>query len=150
MSSGAAQSWFTLGAVIMMAVGGLHVALTILDLVRPTFFTSIGDAAKREMEGNGMRFKALFPGDDATPSMWKFWLGLNLSHGLGIFAFGLVCLLIGSHDFDLVGSIGGLRVLTIAVPAAYLTIALPFWFYLPSLVAGSATACFAVSAVLAS
>jgi hypothetical protein len=149
VSSGAAQTWFIAGTITMMVVGGLHLALAVLDAARPTFFTSIEDAAKREMEGDGMRFRALFPGDGATPSIWKFWLGLNLSHGLGIFAFGLVCLLIASHDFDLVGSIGGLRALTIAVPATYFAISLAFWFYIPVLVAGGATACFVLSAVLA-
>jgi hypothetical protein len=42
----------------------------------------------------------------------------NLSHGLSVFAFGLLCLLIGNHDFALAQSIGGLQALTIAVAAA--------------------------------
>lgn len=56
---------------------------------------------------------------------------------------------IGIHDFDLVGQIGGLRALTIAVPAAYLAISLVFWFYATNLIGAAATACFIVSAVLA-
>lgn len=149
MSSGAAQTWFIAGTIPLMLAGGAHVLATVLDVARPTFFTPIGDSVKAEMEGSGMRFRALFPGDAATPSIWRLWLGFNLSHGLGVFAFGLICLLIGIHNFDLVGQIGGLRALTIAVPAAYLAISLVFWFYATNLIGAAATACFIVSAVLA-
>lgn len=149
MSSGAAQTWFIVGTIPMMVAGGLHAALTVLDAARPTFFMPIGDSVRREMDGDGMRFRALFPGNAATPTVWRLWLGFNLSHGLGAFAFGLFCLLIATHDFDLVGSIGGLRAVTIAVPAAYFAISLAFWFYVPALVTATATSCFVVSAVLA-
>jgi hypothetical protein len=149
VSFGDAQTWFIAGTIPMMLAGGGHVVLTVFDTVRPTFFAPIGDSARPGMEGAGMRFRSLFPGDDATPSIWRFWLGFNLSHGLGIFAFGLLCLLIATHDFGLVEYISGLRALTIAVPAAYLAISLIFWFYVTSLVAVAATVCFTVSAVLA-
>ena len=149
MSSGAAQTWFIAGTVPLIVAGGGHMVLTVLDAVRPTFFTPIRDSTRLEMKGTGVRFRALFPGDAATPSTWRLWLGFNLSHGLGAFAFGLLCLLIGTHDFDLVGQIGGLRALTIAIPAAYLAISLVFWFYATNLLIAAATACFIVSALAA-
>lgn len=149
VSFGDAQAWFIAGTIPMMLAGGGHVALAVFDTVRPTFFAPIGDSARPGMEGAGMRFRSLFPGDDAAPSTWRFWLGFNLSHGLGVFAFGLLCLLIAVHDFSLVERVSGMRAFTIAVPAAYLTISLAFWFYVTTLVALTATACFAVSAVLA-
>jgi len=149
MSSGAAQAWFIAGTIPLMLAGGLHAATAVLDVARPSFFTPLSDSAREAMESTGMRFRALFPGDAATPSIWRLWLGFNLSHGLGVFAFGLLCLLIGTHDFALVQSIGGLQTLTIAIPAAYLAISLFFWFYVPALVGAVATACFIVSATLA-
>jgi hypothetical protein len=149
MSSGAAQTWFIAGAIPLILAGGGHVMLTLLDTARPTFFTPTRDSVRSEMEDGGVRFRGLFPGDERTPSIWRLWLGFNLSHGLGAFAFGLLCLLIGAHDFNLVGQIGGLRALTVAIPAAYLAISLYFWFYVPALVCAVASACFTVSAVLA-
>lgn len=149
MSSGAAQTWFIAGAIPLILAGGGHMVMAVLDAVRPTFLTPIRDSVRSEMEGDGMQFRALFRGDPATPSVWRLWLGFNLSHGLGVVAFGLLCLLIGVHDFGLVEHIGGLRALTIAVPAAYLAISLVFWFYAINLIAVGATACFIVSAVLA-
>lgn len=149
MSSSAAQTWFVAGAIPLMVAGGAHVIGAVLDAVRPTFFTPIDDSVRLAMKESGMQFRAPFPGDPAAPSIWKLWLGFNLSHGLGVFAFGLLCLLIGTHDFDLVGQIGGLRALTIAVPAAYFAISLFFWFYATTLIGAVATICFAVSALLA-
>ena len=148
MSSGAAQAWFIAGAIVFMLAGGLHALGALLDTVRPTFFAPIEDRVKAEMEGTGMRFRGLFPGDASRQSMWRFWLGFNVSHGLGAFAFGLFSLLIAVHDFQLVNRIGAIRPLTIAISAAYLATALRYWFYPVVIITAAATACFTVAAVL--
>src|SRR5436190_24326104 len=99
MNADAPQRWFIAGTAVAMCAGGGHVLLTLIDTVRPTFFAPIERAVKPAMEGTGMRFRGLFPGDEARPSMWSFWLGFNLSHGLGVFTFGLLGLLIAVDDF---------------------------------------------------
>ena len=88
------------------------------------------------------------PGDGDTPSLWSFWLGFNISHGLGVFTFGLLCLLIATHDFEMVERIDAIRPLTIAFSATYLALSLRFWFYGPAIVTGIATACFTVATLL--
>jgi hypothetical protein len=55
---------------------------------------------------------------------WSAWLGFNTSHGLGIFTFGLLCLLIATDDFILVERIDAIRPLTIALSAAYIGLSL--------------------------
>ena len=82
--------------------------------------------------------------------MWRLWLGFNVSHGVGAFVFGLLCLLVAAHDFALVGQIGAMRPLTIAVSATYCALSIGFWFYVPAIITGGATACFTVAAVLSS
>jgi hypothetical protein len=79
--------------------------------------------------------------------MWRLWLGFNASHGLGVFTFGLVCLLIALHDYTLVERIGGLQALTIAFPAVYCVIAVRYWFYAVGFVTFSILACFTVAAL---
>jgi hypothetical protein len=148
VSSGAAQAWFIAGAIVFVLAGGLHALGALLDTVRPTFFAPIDDRVKAEMEGTGMRFRRLFPGDADRQSMWRFWLGFNVSHGLGAFAFGLFSLLIAVHDFNLVDRVDAIRPLTIAVSAAYLAISLRYWFYVVAVITGAATVCFTVAAVL--
>jgi hypothetical protein len=144
----AAQTWFIAGAIIIILAGGGHAILSLLDTLRPRWFTPIDDSVRSDMEGTGMRFRRPFPGDEATPSIWTFWLGFNVSHGLGAFTFGLLCLLIAIDDFELVKQIDGLWPLTVAIAAAYFAIALRYWFNAVRVLTGAATVCFAMAAVL--
>jgi len=148
VTASAASTWFAVGAIIFMAAGGGHALLTLVDTVRPIWFAPVDRSVKGVMEGTGMRFRALFAGDETRPSMWAFWLGFNVTHGLGAFAFGLLCLLISTHDFALVGQIGALRPITVAISAAYLAVALRYWFWAVRILTGAATVCFALAAIL--
>lgn len=148
MNAGAAPAWFDAGAIVFMLAGAPHLLLTLLDTVRPRWFAPNDGAVKSAMESTGMRFRRPFPGEKERPSMWTFWLGFNASHGLGVFAFGLFCLLIGTYDFGLVERIDAIRPLTIAVSVAYLAIALRYWFNGVVIVTVAATACFTIAAVL--
>ena len=149
MNAGAAQAWFIAGAGVFMLVGGGHVVLALIDTARPTYFAPIDRSVKPAVEGTGIRFRRMFPGgDSATPSMWRVWLGIHITHGLGAFTFGLLCLMIATHDFKLVEQIAAIRPVTIAVSAAYLAVCLRFFFYGPTILIGIATACFTVATVL--
>jgi hypothetical protein len=143
VNAGAAQAWFVAGTIPLILAGGLHALGTLVDTVRPTYFAPIDRSVKAAVEGTGIRLVG-----KAAPSMWRVWLGINISHGLGVFAFALLCLLIGTHDFTLVESIGAIRPLTIAFSATYLVLAVRFWFWGPVLVTGISTACFTVATVI--
>jgi hypothetical protein len=143
------RTWFVAGTVPLIAAGGLHAVATLVDTVRPTFFVPLDRAAASATERTGIELRRMFGGDGARPSMWRVWLGINISHGVAIAAFALLCLLIAVHDWALVGEIGALRPMTIAFSAAYLALSLRFWFYGPLLITATSTACFTVSAVVA-
>jgi hypothetical protein len=143
MNAGAAQAWFIAGAIVFMFAGGLHVLGTLIDTVRPTFFAPIDRSVKPVAEGTGIRLVGR-----ASPSMWRVWLGIHITHGLGAFTFGLLSLLIATYDFKLVEQIDAIRPVTIAVSAAYLAVCLRFFFYGPTILIGTATACFTVATVL--
>jgi hypothetical protein len=143
VNAAAAEAFFIAGTIPPMLAGGLHAALTLVDTVRPRYFTPTDAGLNQALERTPMRF-----GGRAAPSMWRAWLGFNISHGLGAFTFGLLCLLIALEDFDLVERIDVIRPLAIAIPATYLVVALRFWFWAPVLVAGTATVCFTIAAVL--
>jgi hypothetical protein len=148
MNAGAAQAWFVAGTIPLILAGGLHVLAALIDTVRPTYFAPIDPSVQPMVEGTGIRLVRMFGGDGARPSMWRVWLGIHISHGLGVFTFGLLCLLIATHDFSQVEDIDAIRPLTIAFSAAYLALSLRFWFYGPAIITGTATACFTVAAVL--
>ena len=139
----AAEAWFVAGTIPLILAGALHVVYALRDTVRPTYFAPIDRSVKPVVEGTGIRLVGR-----PTPSMWRVWLGIHISHGLGIFTFGLLCLLIATHDFTLVERIDAIRPLTIAFSAAYVVLSLRFWFYGPVLITAIATACFTVATVL--
>jgi hypothetical protein len=149
VTRGAAQAWFIAGTIPFILAGALHALCALRDTVRPTYFAPIDASVKPVMEGTGIRLRRMFPGGTgAAPSVWRVWLGIHISHGLGIFAFGLLCLLVATHDFKLVEEIDAIRPLTIAFSAAYLALSLRFFFYGPAIITGAATPCFTVAAVL--
>ena len=149
VNAGAAQAWFVAGTIPFILAGALHALAALRDTVRPTYFTPIDASVKPVVEGTGIRLRRMFPGGDgARPSMWRVWLGIHISHGLGVFTVGLLCLLIATHDFALVVDIGAIRPLTIAFAAVYLVLSLRFWFYGPALITSIALTCFTVATVL--
>src|SRR3954447_20335399 len=136
-----AQTWFIAGTIPPILAGGLHAALTLVDTVSPRYFTPRDDSLRPALEATPIRFAGR-----SAPTMWRAWLGFNISHGLGVFTFGLLCLLIALDDFRLVEQIEALRPLTVAFTAVYLVVALRFWFWQPALLVGISTACFTVAA----
>jgi hypothetical protein len=150
VTASAEQGWFIAGTIPLIVAGGLHAVCTVIDAVRPTFFTPIDASAKPVVEGTGIRLVRMFGGSGERPSMWRVWLGINVSHGLGIFAFALLCLLIAVDDFTLIERIDAIRPLAVAFSAALLVLALRFWFYGPVVITAAATACFTIATVLSS
>jgi hypothetical protein len=149
VNAGSAYAWFVAGTIPLMVAGGGHALATLFDTVRLTFFAPIDSSVTRVADGTGVRLVRMLGGSGANPSMWSMWLGIHISHGIGAFTFGLLCLMLANHDFGLIGEVGGLRLLTIAFPAAYLAISLRFWFYGSTAITAASTACFTVSALLA-
>ena len=145
---GAAEAWFIAGTIPLIVGGAAHVLATLLDTVRPTFFAPIDGTVKPEMERTGIRLVRMFGGGEARPSVWRVWLGIHISHGLGILAFALLLLLIATYDFTLVERIDAIRPLAIAFSAAYLVLSFRFWFYGPAILTGTATTSFTVATVL--
>ncbi|MBA2566574.1 MAG: hypothetical protein H0V08_02095 [Thermoleophilaceae bacterium] len=143
VSAGAAQAWFTAGTIPLILAGGAHALLALRDTVRPRSFAPIERSVKPAIEDTGIRLVG-----KAAPSMWRVWLGINITFGLGLFSFGLVCLLIATHDFKLVEEIDAIRPLTIAFSAALFAVSLRFFFYGPVIITGVATTCFTIATVL--
>lgn len=143
MSGDGAQAWFIAGTAPLIVAGALHVLVTLVDTRRPTYFAPKDASLRPALEATPMRF-----GGKAAPSMWRAWLGFNISHGLGVFTVGLLFLLLATYDFNLVERIDAIRPLAVAFSAAYLVLSLRFWFYGPVILTGVATTCFTVAYVL--
>ena len=144
------RGWFIVGTLPMIGVGGLHLLLVLVDELRPTFLTPADEELRPRLEATTIKFRLLFPGGREDPqSMWRAWLGFNLSHGLGLLTIGLLLLSLALHDFSIVREIAMVQPLTIAWSASYLAASLRYWFYAPSIVFAGSLIGFIVSASLA-
>jgi hypothetical protein len=143
-----AQSWFIVGTLPMIILGGAHLLLVFVDELRPTFLTPVDDSLRPRLESTTIRFRLLFPGGRGNArSMWRAWLGFNLSHGLGLLTTGVVMLSLALHDFSIVRDVAVIQPLTIAVSATYLAVSAWYWFYVPSLIFAISLTGFLVSAL---
>lgn len=63
--------------------------------------------------------------------IWLAWVGFNLSHGLGAVFFGASVMLIGRSDASYAGQAAFFGPAAIVVAAAYLVLAVNYWFRTP-------------------
>ena len=76
--------------------------------------------------------------------MWRAWVGFNFSHSLGAVVFGAGCITAGLLLTP--GAIPRAALLVpVVVSALYLVMATKYWFRIPAIGAGIATALFAAA-----
>lgn len=137
----AAKRLFEFGALVFLLLGSAHAATSVVDVFRPFLFTPVDEGVKRMMMDSTILIT------DRT-SLWDAWLGFNISHGYGVFFFGLITLLLARHDFRCVIRFKPLFPLTIFMSLSYLIMAIRFWFYLPALGCALGLGCFVLSFLL--
>ena len=134
------STWlYGLGGTIFVGLGLLHGAFTLADLSRPRRLVPSAPGLKAAMEASGVRLAG------TGTTMWRAWVGFNLSHSLGAIVFGL-----GVVAAGLPGATASALVawLPAVIGAAYLGIGLRCWFKLPNACIAIACACFAAGAIL--
>lgn len=121
------------GGAAYIVLGGAHVIWAVADIRRPRRFAPSDRSVQEGMARSTVRVTA------NRTTMWDAWLGFNISHGLGALIFGSVLLVLGGFEEDLATPL--VLTLLIGVSLVYLALAIRFWFYLPVLGIGLATAC---------
>jgi hypothetical protein len=136
-----AQLLLTIGSSIFLVLGTVHGVLTFRDLAKPRAFTPTDDAVRVAMQGARL---ALNP----RANLWEAWLGFNFSHSLGLFIFGGGLLVLALSHFPVFAASRLLQGGAVVVAAAYLTLALRFWFWGPALGCGLALLCILAAVAL--
>ena len=121
-----AKRLFQFGAVIFLLLGSAHALGSIVDVFRPFLFTPVNKQVKLTMMNSSVLITDRM-------SLWNAWLGFNISHGYGVFFFGLIALLLARDNFGYVIRFRPLFPLVIVMSLGYLLMALVFWFYLPAM-----------------
>jgi hypothetical protein len=132
---------FAVGAALFALLGVAHGVLTLRDLHAPRAFTPTDESVRRAMAETPLRFAP-------QTTMWKAWVGFNLSHSLGLVIFGTFFGALALHDFGTVADHPLVRFGAAAGGLIYFVLALRFWFWIPALVSAIGTLCFVLSTVL--
>jgi hypothetical protein len=134
---------FIAGAVPFIVLGVLHIIYTILDERRPC---RIAPRDPHLLEQ--MRAGSLFLTRQTT--VWRAWLGFNLSHGLGVVLFAGILIHGAALHFDAVRSAAPELLFAVPVIASlYFLMSLRYWFRIPAIGTGLGTAVLLAGAVLA-
>lgn len=137
-----ARVLFQLGSLVFLAMGVAHVILMVGDRTRPRYLVPVDDHVRDGMNRTALRLTR-------QSTMWKAWLGFNLSHSLGLVVFGLTSFLIAVYDFSLLLKLQPVLFLVITVAAIYVFLAIRFWFFGPVVGSAIGLALFVASAALA-
>lgn len=135
-----AQILMIAGALPFLLLGILHALYTALDMRDPRRLvprdTEVADAMARTT----IRVAPV-------RTMWRAWVGFNLSHSLGAAVFGLIYLLLAVLDFEVLASLPILVYLAVLVGAAYVVLSLKYWFIVPTVGTGVGTLGFLLAAL---
>jgi hypothetical protein len=131
---------FLVGSLLFSTLGLAHALLAIRDLRIPRSFTPTDDNVRLAMVDARLR---LAP----QTTIWRSWLGFNLSHSLGLVVFGGLLTGIAVRDFDFVARSAFLKTSSVIVALLYFWMAVRFWFWLPATLSAVGAACFVLSAL---
>jgi hypothetical protein len=114
------------GGTIFSIMGLLHIIYTIFDIYQPKRLVPMNQVVISQMASAGVRLAR------GRTNMWDAWLGFNISHGLGVIIFGLVCVGAGVFAQKL-----ALPKATLLIPVfvgvLYFLLAIRFWFRAPAI-----------------
>jgi hypothetical protein len=127
-----------IGGDLFVLMGLLHAIYTLLDIRRPRRLVPDDPAIAAAMARSNVRLSR------GGTTMWRAWVGFNLSHSLGAVIFGALCVVLGA----LVGTLpvpGWVIGLAPAIGLIYLTLGVLYWFRIPVVGIAVATGCLLVA-----
>jgi hypothetical protein len=137
-----AKYFFILGAVPFILLGAIHILYSLRDVWAPSKLTPYDDSVRESMQKSTLALTR-------QTTMWRAWLGFNISHGIGVLFFGLVYLILALSDIALLSRVTLLPVLGLVISASYLVLSVKYWFHIPAIGSGIGATCFLVALVLA-
>jgi hypothetical protein len=134
------RTLFLLGIGIFILLGCAHGLLALRDLARPRSFTPTEPSVRDAMAKAPL---ALAP----QTTVWRSWLGFNLSHSLGLLVFGVGFAALALRDFAWLQANPVLRLMPAVVALLYAVLAIQFWFWVPAVACALGCACLLAAAL---
>jgi hypothetical protein len=117
-------SLLLLAGSIYLVLGVVHALYTLIDLWKPSRIVPSDPAVMTAMQNSHVRLT------NGTNTMWRAWVGFNLSHSLGMVLFGAACFVVAICFRVFAFEPWTLLVLGL-ISAGYLAIGIPNWFRVP-------------------
>ena len=132
------RSIFIIGTLPFILLGAIHIIYTLIDIRTPGKLVPFDDNVRILMLKSTLKLTR-------QTTMWRAWLGFNLSHGIGVLFFGSIYFLIAVLDFGVLARLTPLLYLAALVSLCYLILSVKYWFHIPAIGSAIGFACFAVS-----
>ena len=134
-----AQLFLIVGGSIFVVLGFLHALYTFLDLSEPRRLVPKDRALIDQMRAAPLRLSR------GGTNMWSAWVGFNFSHSIGVILVGAIGICSGVYLRQLSPAVLGIPVL---LGSLFLVLAIRYWFWIPALGAGIATAFFLLASLV--
>ena len=134
-----AQLLLIVGGSIFVVLGFLHALYTFLDLSEPRRLVPKDRALIDQMVAAPLRLSR------GGTNMWSAWVGFNFSHSIGVILLGALCICAGIYLRQIPPAC---LVVPVLVGSLYLVLAIRYWFWIPALGAGIATAFFLLATLI--
>ena len=125
-----------LGGAVFGVLGVLHALYTLLDLGDPRRLVPADPSVRHAMANSALKLSR------GATDIWRVWVGINLTHSLGLLLLAAVAVWAGARAGGVSSSL--MLGLTL-VGCLYLIIALVYFYRLPAIGVAIGTACFAVA-----
>jgi len=77
-----AQTLFILGSVPLILLGALHLVFTLRDHKSPRYIVPRSDDLIQQMQAEPLRLTS-------ETTMWRAWIGFNISHSIAVLLVGV-------------------------------------------------------------
>jgi len=132
---------FIFGTVPFMILGAIHILYTLMDMRAPRKLTPHDDSVRLAMLKSTLALTT-------QTTMWRAWVGFNISHGMGVLFFGLIYLVLAITDFNLLVRSRMLPIMALVIGAIYFVLSIKYWFRVPAIGTGIGTTCYLLSLIL--
>ena len=125
-------------AAILLYLGSIHLAYTLL--------THNFSPTQAQLETS---MKQVAPRISSETTMWKAWMGFNVSHSMGLLLFGLIYGYLVVYRWEVLHASYFLAGSGLLMLAGYVVAARIFWFTAPLILVSAATLLYVVGFVCA-
>lgn len=128
-----------LGGAVFGVLGVLHALYTLLDLGDPRRLVPADPSVRDAMANSALRLSS------GATDMWRVWVGLNLTHSLGLLLLAALGIWAGART----GGVSSSTMLGLTlVGCIYVIVALLYFYRAPAIGVAIGTSCFAAAWIL--